>query len=88
MSTLPTRAPHSVSAAPAPLTIPVTDHPVGRLDRLTLRLGLWLLTRHAARIHAIERRAAAVHRARQRDAQRTQRERDWYRAAALQRPPA
>jgi len=88
MSTLPTRAPQHTAATPTVSLPSTTDRRVGLLDRLTLRLGLWLLTRHAARVQVIERRTADAHRARVQSAQRDQRERDWYRAATLLRPPS
>ncbi|MDQ1121933.1 hypothetical protein [Microbacterium trichothecenolyticum] len=88
MSTLPTRAPQHTAATPTVSLPSTTDRRVGLIDRLTLRLGLWLLTRHAARVQVIELRTADAHRARVQTAQREQRERDWYRAATLLRPPS
>lgn len=86
MSTLPTRAPQHTAATPI-VSLPSTlDRPFGLVDRLTLRLGLWLLTRHADRVHVIELRAANAHRAHAQSAERSRRERDWYRAASLMRP--
>jgi len=87
MSTLPTRAPQHSAATPTISLPPIPDRPVGLVDRLTLRLGLWLLTRHAARVHVIELRTAGAHRALRQSAERTRRERDWYRTASLLRPP-
>ncbi|KTR95070.1 hypothetical protein NS220_06950 [Microbacterium testaceum] len=87
MSNLPTRAPQHTAATPTVSLPTIVERPVGLLDRLTLRLGLWLLTRHAARVHVIELRTASAHRAHAQSAERRQRERDWYRTAALMRPP-
>ncbi|KTS11530.1 hypothetical protein [Microbacterium testaceum] len=86
MSTLPTRAPQHTAATPTISLPTIVDRPVGLIDRLTLRLGLWLLTRHAARVHVIELRTTSAHRARVQYAERSQRERDWYRTASLMRP--
>ncbi len=86
MSTSPTRAPQHTAATPTVLLPSTLDRPVGLIDRLTLRLGLWLLTRHAARVDLAGLRAASAHRARLRAAEREQRERAWYRTSALQRP--
>ncbi|MDF2921029.1 hypothetical protein [Microbacterium sp. NPDC086615] len=86
MSTLPTRAPQHTAATPTVSLPTIVDRPVGLIDRLTLRLGLWLLTRHAARVHVIELRTTSAHRARVQYAERSQRERDWYRTASLMRP--
>jgi hypothetical protein len=87
MSTLPTRAPQHTAATPTVSLPTISTRPVGLIDRLTLRLGLWLLTRHAARIHVIELRSATTHRAFVQSAERRRRERDWYRTASLLRPP-
>jgi len=86
MSTLPTRAPQHTAATPTVSLPTITGRPVGFVDRLTLRIGLWLLTRHAARVHVIELRTASAHPASRQSAERTQRERDWYRTASLLRP--
>lgn len=86
MSILPTRAPQHTAATPTVSFSPITDRRVGLVDRLTLRLGLWLLTRHASRVHVIELRTAGAHRALVQSAERSQRERDWYRTASLLRP--
>ena len=87
MSTLPTRAPQHTAATPTVSLPTIVDRPVGFVDRLTLRLGLWLLTRHAARVHVIELRTASAHRARVQSAERSQRERVWSPGASLLRPP-
>lgn len=92
MNALFARAPQHPSAAlsPTPSSITIdtaTDRPLGLLDRLSLRLGLWLLTRHAARGRTLDHRADRAHRRRTADAERAARERAWHRAAALTRPP-
>lgn len=92
MNALFARAPQHPSAAlsPTPSTITIDtapDRPLGLVDRLSLRLGLWLLTRHAARGRAQAYRADRARRRRTADAERTARERAWHRAAALVRPP-
>jgi hypothetical protein len=82
---------HSSAALSAPsstITIDTaSDRPLGLLDRLSLRLGLWLLTRHASRGRTLEHRADRTHRRRTADAERAARERAWHRTAALIRPP-
>lgn len=99
MNALFTRAPQHTSAAPttSPTPTPLTAHtvtfdttayrPLGLLDRLSLRVGLWLLTRHADRARALDHRAVAAVRARANAAERDRRERAWQSAAALSRPP-
>jgi hypothetical protein len=92
MNALFARAPQHASAALPPTTSTITidtatDRPLGLLDRLSLRLGLWLLTRHAARGRTLEHRADRAHRRHAADAERAARERAWHRTAALIRPP-
>ena len=92
MNALFARAPQHASAAlsspSSTITIDTaTDRPLGLLDRLSLRLGLWLLTRHASRGRSLEHRADRAHRRRAADAERAARERAWHRTAALTRPP-
>lgn len=93
MNALFARAPQHSSAAlsPTPSTITIdtaTDRPLGPVDRLSLRLGLWLLTRHDARGRAHKLRADRAHHRHTAEAERTARERAWHRAAALVRPPS
>lgn len=94
MNALFARAPQHASAAPSSPSLPssvtfdlVADRPVGLLDRLSLRVGLWLLTRHADRSRRLDHRTATAHRARQAQAERLERERAWLRTAALSRLP-
>ncbi|MCJ1706698.1 hypothetical protein [Microbacterium sp. VKM Ac-2923] len=92
MNALFARAPQHSSAAlsstPSTITIDTAiDRPLGLLDRMSLRLGLWLLTRHADRAQALDHRAAVAHRARRARAERLERERAWQRTAALTRLP-
>lgn len=94
MNALFTRAPQHASAAPTPAPLPSTVtfdttayRPLGLLDRLSLRLGLWLLTRHADRARALDHQAASACRARRAHAERDKRERAWQSAAAFSRPP-
>jgi len=97
MNALFTRAQQHTSAAPTPSPIPPAPHtvtfdttayrPLGLFDRLSLRLGLWLLTRHADRARALDHRAVAAVRARDSAAERDRRERAWQSAAAFSRPP-
>jgi hypothetical protein len=97
MNALFARAPQHSSAAPASPSTPSTPstitfdttihRPLGLLDRLSLRVGLWLLTRHAHRAQALDHRVALAHRARRARAERLERERAWQRTAALTRLP-
>lgn len=94
MNALFTRAPQHVSAAPTVIPTPSTVtfdttayRPLGLLDRLSLRLGLWLLTRHADRARALDHQAVAAYRAQKAQAEREKRERAWQSAAAFSRPP-
>ncbi len=94
MNALFTRAPQHSSAAPSPLPTPSTItfdttayRPLGLLDRLSLRLGLWLLNRHANRARALDNRAVQALRARDAAAERARREQAWQSAAAFSRPP-
>lgn len=94
MNALFARAPQHSSAAPTSPSTPSTvtfdlavDRPVGLIDRLSLRLGLWLLTRHAARARRLDHGSAAAHRARQTHAERLERERAWLNVAARSRHP-
>lgn len=94
MNALFTRAPQHASAAPSPTPTPSTVtfdttayRPLGLLDRFSLRIGLWLLTRHADRARALDHQAVAAHRAHVAAAERERRERAWRSAAAFSRPP-
>ncbi|OZD30791.1 hypothetical protein CH252_40455 [Rhodococcus sp. 06-1477-1B] len=94
MNALFTRAPQHTTAAPStpptpsPITFDTTAYrPLGLIDRLSLRLGLWLLTRHADRARALDHRAIDALRARDAAAERDRRERAWQSAAAFSRPP-
>lgn len=94
MNALFTRAPQHASAAPISTPTPSTVtfdttayRPLGLLDRLSLRLGLWLLTRHADRARALDHHAVSAYRALAVQAEREKRERAWRSAAAFSRPP-
>ncbi|MDQ1083988.1 MULTISPECIES: hypothetical protein [Microbacterium] len=93
MNALFTRAPQHSSAAPttptpSTVTFDTTAYrPLGPLDRLSLRIGLWLLTRHADRARALDHEAVAAHRARQAAEEREKRERAWQSTAAFSRLP-
>lgn len=94
MNALFARAPQHSSAAPTSPSTPssvtfdlVAHRPVGPFDRLSLRVGLWLLTRHAYRVRRLDDRTAAAHRARRAHAERLERERAWLRTATLSRLP-
>lgn len=96
MNALFARAPQHTSAAPTTTTTPTPTsvtfdttayRPLGLLDRLSLRLGLWLLTRHADRARALDHQAVSAYRAQKIQAERDKRERAWQSAAAFSRPP-
>ncbi len=94
MNALFTRAPQHASAAPSTPPIPSTVtfdttayRPLGLLDRLSLRVGLWLLARHADRARALDHQAVSAYRAQKAQAERDRRERAWQSAAAFNRPP-
>ena len=94
MNALFARAPQHSSAAPSTpptrstVTFDTTAYrPLGLFDRLSLRLGLWLLDRHANRARALDHRAIDALRARDAAAERDRRERAWQSAAAFSRPP-
>ncbi|WJS89529.1 hypothetical protein [Microbacterium testaceum] len=94
MNALFTRAPQHSSAAPSIPPTPSTVtfdttayRPLGLFDRLSLRLGLWLLNRHANRARALDHRAVEALRARDAAAERDRRERAWQSTAAFSRPP-
>ncbi|MCM3614439.1 hypothetical protein M3672_08295 [Microbacterium enclense] len=94
MNALFARAPQHTAAAPTSPSTPSTVtfdttayRPLGLFDRLSLRLGLWLLTRHADRARALDHQAVAAHRARDAFAEREKRERAWQSTAAFSRLP-
>ncbi len=94
MNALSARAPHHSAAAPSSpspasrVTFDLdVDRRVGPLDRLSLRVGLWLLTRHADRARRLDQRAAVARSERRARAERLEREREWFRTAALSRLP-
>lgn len=86
MNTSLTRAPqHPASAFSVPVVEPSAERRLGPLDRLSLRLGVWLLVRAAARADEAARRAArsaeTAYLARRNALERQQREADWQRLA-------
>lgn len=83
MTTPLTRAP--LARVPVlPLADPAMDRRLSPLDRLSVRVGLWLIVRGAARARPVDRTAAdALRRA---ALERDRRERAWLRAALLRRP--
>lgn len=86
MNTSLPRAPqHAASALSVPVVETSAERRLGHLDRLSLRLGLWLLVRAAARADEATRRAAqaadAAILARRNAQERVQREADWQRMA-------
>ncbi|WP_396645370.1 hypothetical protein [Microbacterium sp.] len=92
MNTSLTRAPqHTASAFSVPVVETSAQRRLGPIDRLSLRLGLWLLVRAAARADAATRRAAhtaeTAHLARLNALERQEREADWQRLALHIRPP-
>ena len=92
MNTSLTRAPqHSASAFSLPVVETSAQRRLGPFDRMSLRLGLWLLVRAAARAEAAAERAAdaasAADRARRNAHERALREADWQRRALHLRPP-
>lgn len=92
MNTSLTRAPqHTASALSLPVVDTTAERRLGRIDRLSLRLGLWLLVRAAARADAAADRAtvaaSAADRARRNAHDRALREADWQRKALHLRPP-
>ena len=88
MNTSFTRAPQHTASA---LSLPVVETRLGLFDRLSLRLGLWLLVRAAARADVATRRAAeaaaTADLARRNALDRAQREAEWQRQALHLRPP-
>ncbi|MGC0370592.1 hypothetical protein [Microbacterium sp. SLBN-111] len=84
MNTSLTRAPQHTASA---LSLPVVETRLGLLDRLSLRLGLWLLTRAAARADQRAHRTAMADLANRAALERARREAHWQRQALLSRPP-
>lgn len=92
MNTSLTRAPqHAASALTLPVVETSAQRGLGPVDRLSLRLGLWLLVRAAARADEATRRAAraadVADLARRNARDRVRREAEWQRAALRLRPP-
>ncbi|MBT9605352.1 hypothetical protein [Microbacterium sp.] len=92
MNTSLTRAPqHAASALTLPVVETSAQRRLGPVDRLSLRLGLWLLVHAAARADEATRRAAraadVADLARRTARDRARREADWQRAALHLRPP-
>ncbi|MFF8185638.1 hypothetical protein ACF044_00045 [Microbacterium sp. NPDC016588] len=88
MNTSLTRAPqHTASALSLPVVETTAQHRLGFLDRLSLRLGLWLLTRAAARAAQLAYRTEHGDLAHRAALERAQRETHWQRQALLSRPP-
>lgn len=88
MNTSLTRAPqHTASALSLPVVETTAQHRLGFLDRLSLRLGLWLLTRAAARAAALAHRTERGVLAHRAALERGRRETHWQRQALLSRPP-
>lgn len=84
MNTSLTRAPQHTASA---LSLPVVETRLGLLDRLSLRLGLWLLTRAAARADQRAHRTVRGDLAHRAALERAQRESHWQRQALVSRPP-
>lgn len=84
MNTSLTRAPQHTASA---LSFPVVETRLGLLDRLSLRLGLWLLTRAAARVDRLVHRTERDDLANRAALERSRREAEWQRQALLSRPP-
>jgi hypothetical protein len=84
MNTSLTRAPQHTASA---LSLPVVETRLGLLDRLSLRLGLWLLTRAAARADQLAHRTAQADLAHRAALEREQREAHWQRQSLLSRRP-
>ena len=88
MNTSLTRAPqHTASALTLPIVETTAQRRLGFLDRLSLRLGLWLLTRAAARAAQLAHRTVPRDLAHRAALERAQRESHWQRQALLSRPP-
>ena len=87
-----TRAPqHTASALSLPVVETSAQRRLGPIDRLSLRLGLWLLVRAAARADQAVQRAvhavSAADQARRNAHDRALREADWQRKGLHRRPP-
>ncbi|MBN9210952.1 MAG: hypothetical protein BGO45_10190 [Microbacterium sp. 71-36] len=88
MNTSLTRAPqHTASALSLPTVETSAERRLGLLDRLSLRLGLWLLTRAAARADQLAPRTVRANVSHRAALERAQREIHWQRQALLSRPP-